>query len=83
LGGKIADLATVFTATGLLKLAKQSRNVAPTGEYDWKVHRFQCNIWYPHKVSWRSGLWKMTYPIWGIVLRYYSTYPTSPNLGWI
>jgi len=34
LGGKTADLATVVTATGLLKLARQSGNVAPPGKYD-------------------------------------------------
>jgi len=36
LGGKTTDLATlgVITATGLLKLSKQSGNVAPPGEYD-------------------------------------------------
>jgi len=32
--GKTADLATVVTATGLLKLAKESGNVALLGEYD-------------------------------------------------
>jgi len=34
LGEKTADLATVVTATGLLKLAKQSGNMAPPGECD-------------------------------------------------
>jgi len=36
-GGKTVDLPTVVTATGLLKLAKQSGNMAPPVECDWMV----------------------------------------------
>jgi len=89
LGEETADLANVVTATALLKLAKQSGNVAPPGEYDRMVR------WVPirHMIStqkfmeiWSANsLWlvhccrtteKWAIPrVWGVILRYYSAYP--------
>jgi len=56
LGRKTIDLETMVTVTGLLKLARQSGNVAQPGEYDWMVWR--VSIWHmiSTQVSRRSDL---------------------------
>jgi len=73
------DLVTMVTATRLLKLAKQSGNVAPPGKYDWMLQ--QVSIWHMIFISWRSDL-----PFWCYNLctaagleAYYST--TGTNMG--